>query len=104
MLKREPKKAAAASLSLELIHLSPRAGRGATSKRLHFGFDDVAPHGLDCLLALGRKIRPGLRLVEGNRVVQAVPFGDRHILRRRRAIDLNDASGGGAEGPAMGRL
>ena len=73
-----------------------RALQPAPGNRLLFGFDDVSPHYLNCLVTLGCKVRPGFRLVECHCVIQAVPFDDARTLRRRPTLYLNNPSGRGA--------
>src|ERR671937_1520234 len=56
----------------------PRFGRHRTPAlgwtRLLFDFDDVPPYGLDRLITLGCKVRPGFRLIECHSLIQAIPF------------------------------
>jgi hypothetical protein len=58
----------------------------AAKSALIGSFDDVAPNGLDSLVALRRKVSPGLRFVKRLRLLQAVPFGDAHTLRSCRPL------------------
>src|SRR5262245_49933631 len=57
-----------------------REGIAAAGKILICGLNDISPHCLNRLLALGREVVPGFGLVEGERLVQAVPLGDGHAL------------------------
>src|SRR4029077_20359812 len=64
--------------------LAPRAAAGAREQAT-FRFRRRTADYLNCLLALGCKVRPGFRLVECHCVIQAVPFDDARTLGRRRA-------------------
>jgi hypothetical protein len=73
--------------------LARRAPQPVPGNRLLFGFDDVPPYYLNCLVTLGCKVRPGFRLIECYCLIQAVPFDDGHTLGRRRTLYLNNPSG-----------
>src|ERR1700687_5143368 len=73
----------------------PRDAAGP-GNRLLLNFDDVPPYYLGCLVTLGRKVRPGLRLVECHCVVQAVPFYDGRTLGSGPPLYLNNLSARGA--------
>jgi hypothetical protein len=72
--------------------LRGRAPQPVPGNRLLFGFDDVPPYYLNCLVTLGCKVRPGFRLVECHCVIQAVPFDDARTLGRRPTLYLNNPS------------
>jgi hypothetical protein len=85
-----------ASLCAVVAGFGRRAPQPVPGNGLLFGFDDVPPYYLNCLVTLGCKVRPGFRLVECHSVIQAVPFDDGRTLGRRPTLYLNNPSGCGA--------
>ena len=69
---------------------------------LLLNFDDVAPYRLLSLVALGREVLPGFRLVERHCVVHAIPFDEGHMLGRRCPLYGNDTAAYGAQRVTMG--
>jgi hypothetical protein len=51
------------SLCAVVAGFGRRAPQPMPGNRLLFGFDDVPPYYLNCLVTLGCKVRPGFRLV-----------------------------------------
>jgi hypothetical protein len=88
-----------------MIRRAPQYQSEATQRRglawcaadsLLFNFDGVAPCHLFKLVALGREVGPGFRLVKCNRVVHAIPLDEGQMLGRWCPLYGNNPSSYGA--------